>query len=234
MKLVSVLIPAHNEEKSIGEAIKLLRAQNYKDVEIIVIDNASVDKTAEIARSLGATVLYEKQKGTNFALECGRLNAKGEILARLDADCLPDDNWVERGARHFENPKVMAVTGPYDYYDGGGSFRYISLFIQKTIYPLTNSLFQLLHVGAILTGGNSMMRAENMAKIGGFDTSITFYGDDTNTAKRLSKVGHVIFDTKFIVKTSARRFKAEGTLKIFWLYLLFFIKTTFGSMNKTK
>ncbi len=233
MKKVSVIIPAHNEENDIGKTLEALLAQDYKDIEIIVIDNASTDKTSEVARRYsGVKVLNESRKGTNFALECGRKETSGEIIARLDADCLPEKNWITIGLKNFEDENVVGLTGPYDYYDADNFFRYTSLFFQKYIYRFTSWLFQLFHIGAIMTGGNSMMRAKELELMGGFDTSFTFYGDDTDVAKRLSKYGRVAFDPNFVLKTSARRFKKQGEFKIFFLYFYYFLKTTFYRPKK--
>jgi cellulose synthase/poly-beta-1,6-N-acetylglucosamine synthase-like glycosyltransferase len=173
---------------------------------------------------MGATVVYEMRKGTQWARECGRKVATGEIIANLDADCLPTPDWLERGIKHFINKKVVAVGGPYDYYDGRWTFRIFSLLFQKYIYSLFNFLMQKLDKGAVLIGGNVLLRAETLSKIGGYNTDITFYGDDTDTAKRMSKEGLVVFDTKLIVKTSARRLKSQGSFKISIIYIYHFFK----------
>jgi glycosyltransferase involved in cell wall biosynthesis len=225
---VSIIIPAYNEEPNIKDTLQSVLKQNYADFEVIVVDNNSTDKTAEIAKSMGVTVLHESRKGTQWARECGRKIATGEIIANLDADCLPEPLWLKSGVKHFTNKKVIAVGGPYDYYDGRWSFRIFSLIFQKTIYRLFNFLMQKSNKGAVLIGGNVFLRAETLEKIGGYNTDIVFYGDDTDTAKRMSKEGLVIFDTKLIVKTSARRLKSHGSFKISVIYIYHFFKTIFS------
>lgn len=234
MKKISVIVPAYNEENNIGIAIDLLKKQDHKNFEIIIIDNNSTDRTFEIAKSKGVTVLKEFKKGTNNALECGRQAATGEIIVRMDADCLPDPWWLSLGAKHFEDDRVSALTGPYDYYDSKSIFRWITLFIQKYIYSITNHQVQLLGLGAVLTGGNSFMRATSLEKIGGFDKAFLFYGDDSDTAKKLSKHGKVIFHRKLVIKTSARRFQKEGVIKITWLYFKGFMLVLSGLEHKLK
>ena len=91
---VSVIIPAYNEEKSLGQTLDAVMVSDYHDFEIIVSDNGSVDKTSEIARSKGVKVVSEKRKGTLWAREAGRKAATGEILVFLDADCLPEKTWL--------------------------------------------------------------------------------------------------------------------------------------------
>ncbi len=225
---ISVIIPALNEEKRIGQAIQAIKAQNYPNIEIIVVDNGSADRTAEIANAAGALVLREDRKGTMWACEKGRQSATGEIIVRMDADCEPASDWLSKGAAHFPDTRVAGVSGPYDYFDGAPFFRKSSLLFQKYIYKLTNSILQALHLGGVSTGGNTFMRGSALAAAGGFNTSIVFYGDDTDTPKRLSKHGRWVFDPNLIIKTSARRFKAEGTLNLMLKYWYHFFRTVFS------
>ncbi|MEI6552941.1 MAG: glycosyltransferase family 2 protein [bacterium] len=229
---VSIVIPAHNEEACIEKTLQKVLNQDYPDFEVIVVDNNSTDKTSELAQKMGVKVLFEKNKGTQWARERGRLSASGEIIANLDADCLPEKNWLRRGTQHFSDTKVVAVGGPYNYYDGRESFRVFSLIFQKTIYALFNFLMQKFNRGAVLIGGNVFLRADILEKVGGYNTNIVFYGDDTDTAKRMSKQGRVVFDTGLVVKTSARRLKSEGSFKISIIYIYHFFKVLFSSFEK--
>jgi glycosyltransferase involved in cell wall biosynthesis len=234
---VSVVIPAHNEEKNIAKTIEALLAQNYPDIEIIIVDNASTDKTYEIARKyersgdVTVKVVHESKKGLLHARERGRLEATGDIIVNMDADCLPLPDHISKGTIHFKNSKVAAVTGPYDYHDGSTVFRHATLILQKIVYRFVGALLQLSFVkgGAVLIGGNNMIRAEVLKKAGGYNVAITFYGEDTDTAKRVAPFGKVVFDPKLIIKSSARRFKAEGNLRIIFKYLFHFWKTIFSS-----
>jgi glycosyltransferase involved in cell wall biosynthesis len=225
--LVSILIPAHNEEAWISPLIEALLVQDYPAIEIFVIDNASTDKTSQVAKNFPVHVLYEVHKGTNYALECGRLQAKGEFIARIDADCIPEKDWVSKAMQHFKDPQVICVTGPYDYYDAGVLFRFFWTWYQRYVYSTINAFLQFFNKGAIMVGGNSMMRAQDLQKIGGFDVSIKFYGDDTDLVHKLSKLGKSVFDKNLKLKSSARRFKKEGFFKIAYLYIDGFIKMTF-------
>ncbi len=224
---VSVVIPAHNEEKCIEETLKAVCAFSYPDFEVIVVDNASSDKTGEIASKFPVKVVKESRKGLLFAREYGRQAATGEIIANIDADCLPHKNWLSKAVPQFENKEIVAISGPYDYFDGSKFFRFTSLFIQKTIYVFLNNILNKSHKGGVLIGGNNLIRASVLRDMGGYDTSLTFYGEDTNTAKRVSKFGRIIFNPCCVMKTSARRFKKEGFLKISIKYFYhFFMQTT--------
>ncbi|MEO0272274.1 MAG: glycosyltransferase family 2 protein [candidate division WOR-3 bacterium] len=88
---VSIIIPARNEEKNIGELLDTLINQNYKNFEIIVVDDQSKDRTAEIAQQKNAKVIKIQDKprdflGKPYACYQGYLNSKGDILLFVDAD----------------------------------------------------------------------------------------------------------------------------------------------------
>lgn len=225
---ISVIIPAHNEAKIIAKTLRAIGQQDYSDYEIILVDNNSTDETAAVAASFpGIEVLSEKRKGTMWACECGRQAAKGEIIARLDADCLPEPDWLSRGAAYFANPKVAAVSGPYDYYDAAWLPRFSSLFIQKTVYVLVNNLLRLIGRGGITLGGNTFIRASILSQMGGFNTAITFYGDDTDTAKRAARYGRVIFSPRLTMATlapGAERHGDDQGLKKVLIYLVHFFR----------
>src|SRR6185369_16835656 len=99
---------------------------------------------------------------------------------------------------------------PYDYADHNAFFEYASLIFQKTVYRFISEFIQLFKIGAMMIGGNSFMRASALEKAGGFNTAITFYGDDTDTAKRVVASGKIVFDPKLVIRTSARRFNNQG------------------------
>lgn len=82
---VSVIIPAHNEEKTILKVIKIIKCNEIVD-EIIVVDNVCTDNTASIARKAGCIVVECNQKGKGYAIEEGLKYAKNEAVMFLDAD----------------------------------------------------------------------------------------------------------------------------------------------------
>lgn len=92
---VSVVIPAHNSEEFIGEAIASVRAQTQPVSEIIVVDDGSSDRTAEVAERLGALVIRQEQSGISVARNAGIRKAKHEWIAFLDADDTWDPKKIE-------------------------------------------------------------------------------------------------------------------------------------------
>src|SRR6202012_3096568 len=112
--------------------------------------------------------------------------AQGDIIAQLDADCVPCKRWISLGVHVLERSNAVAVTGPYDYADASFFLRACALVSQWLLYPLINTAVQLVKRGGILIGGNTFVRAGILQDAGGYNTSFTFYGDDAELAQRLS------------------------------------------------
>lgn len=226
---VSVVIPAYNEAAYIEKTLQALLQQDFQyPFEVIVVDNASTDATAEIAGGFpGIRVVREERRGVGFARERGRQEVRGEIFASLDADCVPPNDWLKRGVAYFDQSHIVAVSGPYYYYDASLFFRFILTWFQKIFYPIIHILFHnIWHKGAVLFGGNFMARKTALEKIGGFDTSIAFLGEDNDTARRLTKFGMIIFRGNLMIPSSVRRFKHHGFFKTSVLYFLNFFWVT--------
>lgn len=86
-EILSVIIPAHNAEKYIAQAVDSVRGQGWEgEMEIIVVDDGSVDATAEAARALGVQVLQKSQGGAASARNMGLRDASGQLVLLLDAD----------------------------------------------------------------------------------------------------------------------------------------------------
>jgi glycosyltransferase involved in cell wall biosynthesis len=114
---ISVIIPTLNEETCIDEILSSLKPQLDKGDELIIVDSYSTDRTVEIAKSYGAKIYFIKRCGIGPAKTFGAKHAKNEIIAMLDADGVPFQDWVKRIKHHFENEKTNAVSG-YGFYYG--------------------------------------------------------------------------------------------------------------------
>lgn len=119
--LVSVAIPVHNGEKYIKESIDSCLNQTYKDVEIIVVDDKSDDRTLEILKEYGdrITVLpIEKQNGLGNVINIGIRKSKGKYIARMDADDIMYPTRIEKQVQYLEsNSNCVAVGGQIDIID---------------------------------------------------------------------------------------------------------------------
>jgi glycosyltransferase involved in cell wall biosynthesis len=227
---VTLIICAHNEEAVIAETIDTAKrnsAGRFK--EILVVDNASTDKTGEIARAHGARVVFESVKGLPSARQRGLESSSSEWLAYIDADTLIPPDWLS----HAENiiarrPDIVSLSGPRRYF-GSAWWRLWLLNAMWALAPITYYI-----VGYMILGGNFIAKRSAIEQIGGFDRSIKFYGEDTDLARRLSKVGKTLFRMDFYAYASARRFETEGMFRTNSRYMLNYLWPVFFHRPFTK
>jgi glycosyltransferase involved in cell wall biosynthesis len=219
---ISVIVCAHNEARYLASCLHSLLAQTRPPDEIIVVNNASTDATGDVAAGVpGVRVVSEHRKGLVIAREIGRRAALGDVLAYVDADCRAPLTWLARVERRFRiTPGLLALSGPYRYYDWHWWGRALVRGYDFTVAPVTHVLVKhLLRIGTVFYGGNFAVRADALERIGGFDTSIEFHGEDTNLGRRLHQAGRVALCYECYMYTSARRFMAMGTGAVFRLYV---------------
>ena len=229
MPSVSVIIPAHNEERYIEECLRSVLRASEGSLDIIVVDNASSDQTAQRAVAFkNVRVVREERKGTSFARQRGLDESSAEFLLFLDADSRLQKNWVKRASSLLKDPKTVCASGPYLCYDLPWYWNAVSLcYWWLLAFPAS------LLTGSVAVGGSMLIRRSALVQAGGFDTSITFFGDDTNTAKRLSCFGKVRFDPLLISYSSARRFRQEGLIKTAWTYACNYLSQIFTGTSVT-
>ena len=166
-------------------------------------------------------VIDEPVKGLVVARETARLAARTDVLAYVDADCRAPLQWLERVEARFATPRsLVAVSGPYRFYDWDRSGRTLLRCYDGLVAPATQFLVHdIMKAGAILYGGNFAVRRDSLTAIGGFDCSIEFHGEDTNLGRRLTPLGRIAVCRECWVWTSARRYRAMGKGAVFGLYV---------------
>lgn len=212
MKL-SVVITAYNEEKNLPQCLTAVTHQSIskEEYEIVVVDNNSTDKTADIAKGFGARVIKEQKQGYVYALSKGMNEAKGEIVAVTDSDTIVPKNWLETINKAFENSAVVAVTGIAQVETKNT--------IMNTLYEKLYELFlrfNFLIGKPHLTGFNFAVRKKAFQQVGGMDEKFAM-SPDVDLGLRMSKVGKVVFISKMRSLTSIRRWQ-EDPVKAFWTY----------------
>ncbi len=218
---ISIIIPAYNEEHYIGACLKqIIQHSDWLVHEVIVIDNASTDKTADIAQTFPwVKVIKEEKKWLTQARQRGYLESTGDILAYLDADTKMKSQWIQKVQQAFQQDKQLVfLSGPYDYYDLP-RWKQVGLWIYWRLlaYP---TYLATWYLGV---GGNMVMTRKMLDNIGGFDTSIEFYGEDTNIARRAYSVGHCKFMLSLVMPSSARRLNHQGALTTAYIYCVNFL-----------
>ncbi|MDD4931198.1 MAG: glycosyltransferase family A protein [Candidatus Colwellbacteria bacterium] len=195
----SIIVPAYNEEHYIGRCLDSLNKQDYKGfMEVIVVNNASTDKTHEIAEGYGVRVIDETKKGISYALIRGCKEARGDIFVFTDADTFLPPEWISEINRKFtDDPDLSAIGGPYLFYDVDVA---VNFFVRKFVFRIYEKV-----ASHILPCVNMAVRREIYDRAGGFNPDIN-WGQDIDLSKRLNNHGKVKFDREVTVITSFRRY----------------------------
>jgi len=194
LPFVSILIPAWNEQETIEKTVDSIMASNYKDFEVIVIDDGSKDNTFKIAKSLEKKysrlkVLHKENGGKASALNLGIEKAKGDFVFTMDADTYAHPDSMKKMVRYFKDEKVMCVSPAMLVYKPKSIFQRIQqaeyllgLFLRKAFSAL-DSIF-------VTPGAFSAYRKEFFKKHGGYEVgNIT---EDLELALRIQYEGYRI------------------------------------------
>lgn len=171
---VSVIIPTKNEEKNIGNLLKSLTHQSFKNFEIIVVDNHSQDRTLQIAKKFTKKVYLkgpERSAQRNFGLQ----KAKGRYVLFLDADMQPGKNILKECLEKIQNKKIRGVL--IDEESIGENFLSRVKNLEKKIYR-----------GKSEIEAPRFFRKKDLLKIGGYDENL-ISGEDWDLTLRIRGLG---------------------------------------------
>jgi glycosyltransferase involved in cell wall biosynthesis len=217
MTSISFVVPCLNEEDLIVDCIgsikDVAKYSRLKPYEIVVVDNGSTDSTANRARGLGARVVVEKEKGITRARQAGFEASLYDTVAFIDADNVLPHDWAKYALQALNKKNVVAASGPIVYRD----LRLYKRVIGFVFYLVAKGAHQIF---PMVQGGNFILKKSALQQAHGFNTSIEFYGEDTDTAVRLSKVGKIRFDLDMWAYSSSRRMDEEGFTKTGIRYIL--------------
>lgn len=195
----SIIIPTLNEEKYIAKSIESVGAKGNNNVELIVVDGGSADKTSKIAKEMGAIVM-SAPKGRALQMNAGAEIASGKVLLFLHADsCLPAD-YFEPINETLGDPKVMAGAFTLRFDSDNSTLR----FLEKT------ALFRSKKLELPYGNQGIFMLREVFERFGGFPEIPL--REDVEFMQRLKKYGKIVTLSKPIF-TSGRRYEENGPLK---------------------
>jgi len=220
--MLSIIIPAKNEEKYLPHLLSDLKKQSLKDFEVIVAEKGSKDKTREIAKQFGATVT-EGGNHPSVARNNGAKVAKGNVLAFLDADVrIFDKDFISRASDKFLHKKYGVAC--FFAKANSDEFFYNFLFFWVNFF-----CFLLQKIRPRGGGFCIFCRRSLFEKVSGFDEKINL-GEDIYFLEQVKKFGFRYF-WKPRIHLSVRRFEEEGK----WNLLKKYIKSTFLEIcNKHK
>lgn len=212
LKMISVIIPALNEEKYIENCLKALKNQTYKDFEIIIVDGNSTDNTIKITKKYVKVITSDK-RGIGHQQNIGAKHARGNILVFIQADCILSKNTLEEINKTMKKDivggSIIGIYEPLNY-----KIKILNIFA-----PLLQQLLKMTY------GFCTFTRKDIFKKISGYKNIIC---EDTELGFRLKKVGKVVILKNCSYRISSRRLIKKGFFPTIYLW----VKVYF--MNKFK
>ena len=244
---ITILIPAHNEEKSIIRCLESIRKNSYRKFQVIVIDDKSSDNTRKLVaeyikkNSKRNVKLMYKQNNVGKAMALNhalRTGVEGSLVMTLDADTVLHKNAISCAVKYFEDPEIVGVAANVRIIDDLSilgllqKFEYIVGYRSKKFYSLTNCEF--------IVGGVASTYRLNVMK------NVSFYDNDTQTediglsmkiVAQGNKKSRIIYGSDVLAMTeSVATFKALLRQRYRWkmgcLQNLFKYKNLFANSNK--
>lgn len=199
---ISIVIPVYNEADALGACLEAIYQQTFNPFEVIVVDNNSTDDTLAVAqRYKFVRVLHEPRQGVIYARTAGFDAARGDVIARLDADSIVPPDWLESVGEVFADKSVDAASGVALYYNvaAPGIFNAIDIFFRRRLsWQLKDRVY--------LWGANMAMRRAAWRRA---RPHLCWRGgihEDYDLAIHLQeRGGRVVFDERLRALVSSRR-----------------------------
>lgn len=219
---ISIVIPVYNEENHLRLCLDAIAGQISKATEVIVVDNNSTDGSVALAKQYSfVTVLEERKQGIVFARNRGFDAAKGDVIARIDADTVLPPHWLARVADFFADPQHAhsVLTGGcyfYNLHSGTLTGRMYDLVVHRTNRLLLGHYFPW--------GSNSALPRPAWRKVRNEVCLRTDIHEDLDLGIHLERAGyHVSYRSSMRVGARAKRIVTDrGDL---WRYLAMWPRT---------
>jgi hypothetical protein len=206
----SIIIPARNEEHTIGKLLDTIVKQSYRDFEVIVCDSGSEDETCKVVESYkkqisSLALIEEKTVNVSAARNNGAREARGEYFIFFDADVTIEEHFLKATMRHIQvdHPSMMSVWNRPDPPSLKG----------RIIFGIMNRMVQLVqNIHPAANGPCIIIKKSLFESVGGFDQTI-YFGEDYDLIKRAHKKGGFLKVYRNpLLFVSTRRFEKEGLI----------------------
>src|SRR6266403_319120 len=242
---VTVLIPAHNEETVIVQTVKSVLASNLKDLQVIVVNDGSSDRTGELldgnfGQDPRVRILHQVNRGKAAALSRALAEAQTEIVVTIDADTEVEPDAISKLLRHFSDEIVGAVAGNVKV---GNRSRWLTRW-QALEYVTSQNMekraFDLLNCITVVPGALGAWRREAIEAAGGITADTV--AEDADLTIAIRRLGwRVTYDEEAIAWTEApdtasalirQRFRwTFGTLQSFWKHGDTLLRPKYGTLG---
>lgn len=222
VKEISLYIPCFNAEKTIAQCIAAVLNQTYPPQEIIIVDDGSTDNTALIASGYNAQIIkHRKNLGLAESRNTGVSNSKYEYIASLDADCVPDLDWIEKLTKNFASYNIAGAGGR---------------LIETNVNTIADK-WRAQHLAQSwgnkpiinprqLFGNNAMFRKSALLEVGLYNAKYKTNAEDYDISQRLIKRGYtLIYDPE----AKAKHIRKDNIYSVMDLYSRYYF---FGYTRK--
>ncbi|MGH9692369.1 MAG: glycosyltransferase [Candidatus Acidiferrales bacterium] len=243
--MVSVIIPAYNEEAVIVDTVRAALASDYPQLEILVVDDGSKDRTAELVRThfdrdCRVRLLPQANHGKPSALNHGLSEATGDITISIDADTIVDSDAIPLLVRHFADPKVGAVAGNVKVMNRNRWLTRWQALEYITSQNLEKRAFDLLNCIPVVPGAVGAWRTDLLRSHGGFSGDTV--AEDTDLTLTIRRNGwKILYDEDAIGRTEVpetmdtlirQRFRwTFGTMQAIWKHRDTVGKPRYGTLG---
>ena len=205
-RMISVIIPAHNEERYLGKTLEGLQHQNYGWFEVIVVANGCTDRTREVAKGRCQRLIVLSERNLGVARNLGARMARGDILLFLDADTV------------LEPMALRVIAEQFNEADAAGTIRGRP-DDSRPAYRLIYALKNLVHRCSLHPGSSGVILCWRKAfmRVGGFDEGLEVR-ENSDLLKRLMLCGRYKYIGAVSATTSMRRYERWGVGRVVWLW----------------
>ena len=211
---ISVYVPCYNAAPYLARVLQGIFAQTLPADEVIVVDDGSRDGSREIAGRFPVTLIcHDQNRGLAAARNTAVKAARNELVAALDSDVVPDADWLERLAPHFDDQRVAL---------GGGK---LVEAVDRTVADRWRAVHMRQHWGdsplenpSTVFGANTMLRRSAALEAGGYDERMRTNGEDGYIHGLLRRRGWKSFYEPAAVGRHLREDTVETALETFWRY----------------
>ena len=211
---ITLYVPCYNAELHIASCLEGVLKQTRPPDEILVIDDGSRDRTVQIASQYPVKILrHEQNSGLAAARNTAFRNARHELVAALDADCVADPSWLELLVSHFSDEKLAGVNGR------------LEEAVQTSVADRWRKTHMAQHWGAapvrnprFLFGADTVYRKAAVLEAGGYDERLRTNGEDSNMSTRIAALGyHTFYEPRAVVR-HLRQDTVHSVLETYWRY----------------
>jgi glycogen synthase len=197
---VSVVVNTYNRAKSLHQTLLGMRRQNYPNFEVIVVNGPSTEETNEVLRWHSAEIRVGScaQRNLSTSRNVGIEMARGEFVAFIDDDAVPDEDWLVDAIADFDSDEIAAVGGfVFDHTGYELQYSYTVCDRMGNAYhnleiPMPDFCYPGRHLFPALLGTNSIFRRSALLEVGGFDEQFDYFPDETDVNVRLIDAGYVL------------------------------------------